>query len=444
LLSVAAFSNMGKKFKNRFASIIKLFLIMLIFVSVTFCSVGLDLQKVDAAESKITVWLNETDNMMQQFIEKKLREKYPDITVDLIMTRNADKTSYLNAVKSGRYDVFTSPEGNYDAIVASGAVAPIESYLTAQKFEKMVCGAAIQEYEDGHIYTIPYEPANYTVIYYNRVIFKKYGLEVPKTADEFLKVCEVLKSNGVAPLASSSSEAWQSCMLFDTLALTVDPEISKKYVNGKASLADAPYVWAAGFIRTLVDNEYIPQKFLTRNYTQNIESFTKGEVAMVVDGSWSLSIMSTKSVNKSGWFFIPVKDISYLANYGTASGSSMKIGNGFLVSKDCKEKDTAVKVGICIAAAYAEYRYFYGDTTPTIYKAEELGWEIQTKTPYFGVTEFMLETQKMEHMYPYLQDVSKVGSDICSLLQQLMNKKISVDEFASEAVKLDAKGRKSY
>jgi len=103
-----------------------------------------------------------------------------------------------------------------------------------------------------------------------------------------------------------------------------------------------------------------------------------------------------------------------------------------------------VKVGICIAAAYAEYRYFYGDTTPTIYKAEELGWEIQTKTPYFGVTEFMLETQKMEHMYPYLQDVSKVGSDICSLLQQLMNKKISVDEFASEAVKLDAKGRKSY
>ena len=435
---------MGEKMKKRIKSIIKLFLIMLIFVSVTFCSVGPDLKRVTAAENKVIVWLNETDSMMQMFIEKKLREKYPDITVELTMSRNSDKSSYYSSVKSGKYDVFTSPEGNFDAIVASGTVVPLESYLTAQNFKKMVCGAAIQEYDDGHVYTIPYEPANYTVIYYNRVIFKKYGLEIPKTSNDFLNVCDVLKNNGFAPLASSSSEAWQTCMLFDTLAMTIDPEISKKYVSGKASLADEPYLWAAGFIRALVDNEYIPQKYLTLSYLKNIEAFTKGEVAMLVDGSWSMSMMSTKSVNKSGWFFIPVKDESYLANYGTASGSSMKIGNGLLVSNECKDKDTAVKVGICIAAAYAEYRYQYGDTTQTVYKAEELGWEIQSKTPYFGITEFMLETQNMEHMYPYLQDLSKVGSDICTLLQKLMNKRITMDEFAVEAKKLDAKGRKSY
>ncbi|OGO87014.1 MAG: hypothetical protein A2Y15_07545 [Clostridiales bacterium GWF2_36_10] len=436
---------MNSKLKTFIALLLALLLILPMVIY--FAMSGENSQMVNqvaAADNPITVCLNETDYMMQQFILAKLKEQYPDIKVNLTMARNDDSAAYYNSVKDSAYDVFTSPEGYFDTIVASGTIATIEKYLATQKFDDMVCGGAIQDYEDGHIYTIPYEPANYTIIFYNRQIFEQYDLTVPKTAEQFLEVCEVLKSNGVPALATSATESWESCMFLEALALTVDPDISKKIVRGRASFGDLPYTWAAEFLRILVDNNYIETKFLNQSYADNSTSFVKGEVAMFVDGSWSVSDKATKSVNKSGWFFAPVKEEKYLENYGISSGSSMKIGNGFLISKACKDKTTATKIGICIAAAYAEYRYQYGDTTATVYKADELGWEIQSVTPYFGVSEYMSETQKIEHMYPYLQDMSNAGGDICLLIQKLMRKQIDAATFTESAKALDGKGRVSY
>lgn len=432
---------MKTKLKTIIAILLTLLMILPIAIIFARSAVG---ENASAENDPITIYLNETDYMMQKFILQKLNEKYPNISVTLTMTRNEDGTAYYNSVKNGAYDVFTSPVGNFDTIVSSGAIVPIEKYIKAQNFEDMVCGGAIQDYEDGHIYTIPYEPANYTVIYYNRQIFDKYGITVPKTADQFLQVCETLKKNNVPALATSAREAWESCMFLEALALTVDPDITRKVIRGKASFGDLPYSWAAEFIQTLVENDYIQTKFLNKSYAANSTSFIKGEAAMFVDGSWSLTDKATKTVNKSGWFFAPVKEDKYLKNYGIASGSSMKIGNGFLIANACKDKTTATKIAICIAAAYAEYKYQYGDTTATVYKADKLGWKIKSRTPYFGINEYISETQKIEHMYPYMQDLSASGSDICLLLQKLMKKQINAAAFTESAKAFDDKGRVAY
>ncbi|PKM63243.1 MAG: hypothetical protein CVU97_01070 [Firmicutes bacterium HGW-Firmicutes-21] len=432
---------MSSKMKTFIALLLAALMIVPILLGLIFS--GNNEQAV-AQDNILQVYLNETDYMMEQFIIKKLKQKYPNTKITLTMKRNGDNESYYNSVKEGVYDVFSSPVGYFDAIVEAGGITAIESYLNAEKFQNIVCGGAIQDYEDGHIYTIPYEPANYTVIYYNRQIFAKYGLSVPKTSEQFLEVCETLKSNGIPALATSASESWQSCMLLEAFALTVNPEITKEIMRGKASFGDAPYAWAAQFMETLVKSVYIEPKFLNQGYAANSTSFVKGEVAMLADGSWSVADKAAKSVNKSGWFFAPVKDESYLKNYGISSGSSMKIGNGLLISHKCSDKSTAVKVAICIAAAYAEYRYQYGDTTATVYKADELGWEIQSVTPYFGIKEYMSETQKIEYMYPYLQDLSNAGNDICVALSQLLKGQIGAAAFTEKASAFDGSGRKVY
>ncbi len=417
---------------------------LMLIPALIYLALAIDGEKAEAQENTIKVYLNETDYMMQQFIQTKLEQTYPEIKVSLTMSRNWDSADYYNSVKDGSYDVFTSPEGYFDQIATSGKIAAIGDYLEAENFGDMACCGAIQDYEDGNIYTIPYEPANYTVIYYNRQIFDELGLTVPETAEQLLEVCEALKQNGIPALATSASESWQSCMLLEAFALTVEPDITKRIMRKEASFGDAPYVWAAELLQTLVENDYIESKFLNQSYAQNSTSFIKGEVAMLADGSWSLNDKATRSVNKSGWFFAPVKDYSYIDNYGISSGSSMKIGNGFLISNDCTDKRSAVKIAICIAAAYAEYLYQYGDTTATVYKADELGWEIKSVTPYFGVADYMRETQRIEYMYPYLQDVSAAGSDICGLLSQLLKGQIDAVEFSQRAAELDDRGRKSY
>ena len=62
--------------------------------------------------------------------------------------------------------------------------------------------------KDGQMYLMP--NALYAEYFaYRKDIFGQYGLEVPKTWDEFLNVCKVLKDNGEIPLIVGGKEGLQ-------------------------------------------------------------------------------------------------------------------------------------------------------------------------------------------------------------------------------------------
>jgi len=44
------------------------------------------------------------------------------------------------------------------------------------------------------------------VVYYSIPVFKKFGLEEPKTWEDFIKICDVLKANDVIPLGITVRE----------------------------------------------------------------------------------------------------------------------------------------------------------------------------------------------------------------------------------------------
>ena len=62
--------------------------------------------------------------------------------------------------------------------------------------------------DDGNVYLFP-ESLNCEFFVYRKDIFEEYGLEAPKTWDEFLTVCKTLKENGEVPLIVAGSENWQ-------------------------------------------------------------------------------------------------------------------------------------------------------------------------------------------------------------------------------------------
>ncbi len=43
---------------------------------------------------------------------------------------------------------------------------------------------------------------------YNKEIFAKYGIEVPKTWDELIAACDKLKAAGVAPFYATLKDNW--------------------------------------------------------------------------------------------------------------------------------------------------------------------------------------------------------------------------------------------
>ena len=61
---------------------------------------------------------------------------------------------------------------------------------------------------------VPVELAN-VMIYYYKDIFARYNLAVPKTYDDLLQVCRVLKNNGVIPMVLALNKAeWEGAFFF--------------------------------------------------------------------------------------------------------------------------------------------------------------------------------------------------------------------------------------
>ncbi|NMB24845.1 MAG: extracellular solute-binding protein [Firmicutes bacterium] len=54
------------------------------------------------------------------------------------------------------------------------------------------------------IYMVPESLSITNLIWYNKEIFDRFGLKEPGTWDEFLEICEVLKQNGIVPIAAGN------------------------------------------------------------------------------------------------------------------------------------------------------------------------------------------------------------------------------------------------
>jgi raffinose/stachyose/melibiose transport system substrate-binding protein len=49
---------------------------------------------------------------------------------------------------------------------------------------------------NGKLYAVPFGSEQAGAVVYNRKVYKKYGLSVPKTWKEFIHNCDILKKNG--------------------------------------------------------------------------------------------------------------------------------------------------------------------------------------------------------------------------------------------------------
>ncbi len=85
------------------------------------------------------------------------------------------------------------------------------------------------------------------MVFYNKKVFADNGVAVPTSYDEFLKVCETLKSKGILPVAMGGKDVWPCSipyrMIFDRQN---GPALYKEVVVGKTAKFDDPAFIAAG------------------------------------------------------------------------------------------------------------------------------------------------------------------------------------------------------
>ena len=141
---------------------------------------------------------------------------------------------------------------------------------------------------DGKSFAVPFVAVSHGV-YYNKDIFAKLGLSVPKTWEEFLAAAAKIKAAGIVPVANSLGDEWD---IAEVVFMSIAPnfiggrEGRLAYESGKKAWNDADMVSAFQAMKDLVP--FLPSGFEALTYNDSNALFATGKAAMYFDGSWTL------------------------------------------------------------------------------------------------------------------------------------------------------------
>lgn len=136
---------------------------------------------------------------------------------------------------------------------------------------------------DGKVYALPFYDTSIGIIY-NQVIFKRYGLSIPSTYEEFLDICQNLQNKGVAPLAvggsrSDTNSNWLN-YFFLTRVEAKNPGWQQKRWKKEVSFQDEDMMAILKEYQEFMSSSYILEDSINMNDNQIIVQLLNQKVAM--------------------------------------------------------------------------------------------------------------------------------------------------------------------
>lgn len=156
---------------------------------------------------------------------RKFERHYPTITVNLLAVEQEQyKENFERWLKADAHSdvMFWFGGERLNWFVSQGLIEPIDAVWQRNRWTELITTSARSAAEvAGQVYGLPIHYYNWG-IYYNKAVFKKYGLAEPETWAQFIEVCKTLKSNGVIPIALGAKETWPVAAWFDYLNLRLN------------------------------------------------------------------------------------------------------------------------------------------------------------------------------------------------------------------------------
>ncbi|MFN2744160.1 ABC transporter substrate-binding protein [Bacillus sp. z60-18] len=222
-------------------------------------------------------WPKEPEKSFFEEAVKEFEKSHPDVS---IQTEAVLNDSYKDKIKvmlgtSQPPDIYFAWSDEFAKKIIRGerALDLTSYYKDDQKWASQLLKSQIEPFSvQGKRYGVPWQMAS-KEFFYNKDIFKKLGLSPPKTWDELIDVCKVLKENGYTPIAFGTKAPWTISHYIATLnQKLVDEETREKdYHTKNAAFTDKGYVEALSKLQELspyfskhvnsIDHEYVRQQF---------------------------------------------------------------------------------------------------------------------------------------------------------------------------------------
>lgn len=307
-------------------------------------------EKTKGGENEIIFWNIGTEEVDKAIYDKAVEmfhetteSKYKVTSVPV--QNDTYKEKLVIAMSSGECpDMYTSWSGGpMNEYIESGYAQPITELFNESELPNRLMDASIAQatYKDD-IYAVPFMNVSLSGIYYNKEMFAKYNLEVPKTVEELEKVSDTLVENGITPFALANSAKWTGSMYFMNLAARkggLEPFVAA--VDGTGTFEDESFIYAGDKIREWSEKGYFPEgvNSLSEDDGQARQMLYQETAAMDLIGSWYTGLIKQDSkefYEKMDWFPFPAVE-------GSEADPSIMIGTigDNFISFNCKDEKLA-------------------------------------------------------------------------------------------------------
>ena len=165
---------------------------------------------------------------------------------------------------------------------------------------------------EGKVYGAPIETGMGGGVLYNRKIYQKLNLQVPKTWAEFQKNNAAIKAAGNAAVGQTFKDTWTSQLFvlgdyFNVQA--VEPDFADRYTNNKAKFATSPTA-LKGFQKQeeVFKAGYLNKDFASAGYEDGLRMVAKGEGAHYPMLTFAIGTLATnfkENLSDVGFFALP-------------------------------------------------------------------------------------------------------------------------------------------
>ncbi|WED28851.1 extracellular solute-binding protein [Vibrio sp. DW001] len=238
---------------------------------------------------------------------KKFEIENPDITVKYnLYDHESYKTAIRNWLVTSPPDVVFWFAGNrMKTFVDRGLFEDVTDLWQQENLVPDFASTQAAMSVNGKIYGVPYTYYQWG-IYYRRDIFDQYNLSEPTNWEEFIKVADTLKSNGVTPFTIGTKYLWTAAGWFDYLNLRVNGlQYHIDLMDGKIPYTDNGVRETFQYWKTLIDKGYFVNNHATYSWQEAQAFIYNGDAAMYLIGNFFAANFTDDIAKKMDFFQFP-------------------------------------------------------------------------------------------------------------------------------------------
>lgn len=299
--------------------------------------------------TSIKVWHYEEDNGAMGVAWKKAMEIFEKETgVKVEFEKKSFEQIRQNASQilnsDEAPDVMEYNKGNATAglLASQGLLTNLDDYVKEYKWDEKVTGSLADtgKYNEkgvmgsGNWYGI----TNYgedVIMYYNKDMFDKNGIEIPTTMDELTDAMQKFVDKGITPLAEGAAEYPLQHLWWQLVLSKADDQFVKAYemYDGDVDWDSEPITYATQTIKDWTDKGYISKDCTGLKAEDVGQGFMNSTYPMFFSGTWWYGRFQNdmKGTNVTFSTFPQSKKVV---------GSS---GNLWVIPENSKRKDLAAK-----------------------------------------------------------------------------------------------------